>query len=525
MTGVNTCVPSNRDQASLRRSLSEKDSCSRAADRIISLGIKLRRAGPEFWISFGLMFAAFLIRLPNLGNPAYEVDEEFYLLVGDRLLHGMLPYVDIWDRKPIGLFLIYSAIRLLGGDGVLQYQIVATLFAGATSVMIHRIARPVAGQFGAVVAGLAYLLWIETVEGGGGQAPIFYNLFVAGTAACTLGALRATDGVRFRRLSFLAMMLGGIAIQVKYTAVFEVAYFGALLAWRTRRHTASPAAAVKLTFALSAVALAPTFAALAFYTMIGQFQAFWFANFVSIFQRAPAYPAELHHRLWQMVQHVIALMVCYAACLWQLRADNRADTRRWQWVMAGWLLAALAGFFSVGALYFHYMLPLFVPLTIAASPIFRRWPLGAVMAGIILWLPFSNLDYPDFGTTRYFRTKTDAIEAMIPPEVDRGCMQMFAGPPILYLRTHACFVTRYVFPDHLVSTIETHALGIDTKAEMRHVLAKRPRALVIDDQGYKLDPGSFTVLEQLRSRYYHRVGGVVMEKHRIDVWVLNQPPK
>ncbi|MDB5738237.1 MAG: hypothetical protein JWO65_1905, partial [Sphingomonas bacterium] len=45
---------------------------------------------------------AILARWPVFGNPVVQIDEEFYLLVGDRLLHGAIPYVDIWDRKPIG---------------------------------------------------------------------------------------------------------------------------------------------------------------------------------------------------------------------------------------------------------------------------------------------------------------------------------------------------------------------------------------------------------------------------------------
>ncbi|MDU7524613.1 MAG: hypothetical protein E7K72_25125, partial [Roseomonas mucosa] len=87
-----------------------------------------------------LLLFAFAIRAPVFGNPVVGVDETFYLLVGDRMLQGALPFVDLWDRKPVGLFLIYAAIRLLGGEGVYQYQVVATLFAAATAGMISVVA-------------------------------------------------------------------------------------------------------------------------------------------------------------------------------------------------------------------------------------------------------------------------------------------------------------------------------------------------------------------------------------------------
>jgi hypothetical protein len=473
------------------------------------------------WLSLGLLLAAFLIRLPNFGNPAYELDEEFYLLVGDRMLHGMLPYVDIWDRKPIGLFLLYSAIRLLGGDGVLQYQVVATLFAGGTACLIYRMARPVAGQFGACAAGLAYLLWIETVEGGGGQAPIFYNLFVAAAAICTFKAIGTPQHERgqFHRFAFAAMALGGIAIQIKYTVIFEVAYFGALLAWREIRAGAILPGGFLRVLALVLVAFCPTISALAFYAVIGHLSAFWFANFVSVFLRSATDPGELHLALIEMVKHVSPLFVCFIASLWQIRVGGDEGMRRRQMFVCGWLAAAFAGYFSVGALFYHYMLPLFVPLAIAGSPIFRRWPLGFVMAGLVLWIPFVNLDYPDFAYARRISDKTEAIEHLIPRDVDRKCMQMFAGPPILYLRTHACFATPYIFPDHLVARIETHAVGLDTKTELRRLMARHPRVILTNDSDPRLDPASLAVLRAVRDLYYRRVGRVEFEGRPIDVWV------
>jgi Dolichyl-phosphate-mannose-protein mannosyltransferase len=490
---------------------------TRAITPLLLRGVRMPALSDRFVI---LLFcaAAFLIRFPHFANPYYEIDEGFYLVVGDRLIHGFLPYIDIWDRKPIGLFLIYGAIRLLGGTGLLQYHVVATLFAAGTSWLIYRIACPVAGRFGAIIAGLAYLLWIETIEGGGGQAPIFYNLFTAAMAALTLRALGDENRTPFHLRAGCAMLLGGLAIQVKYTALFEVAYFGALLGCHLLRHERLAVAAGK-TFLLAIIALAPTLTAIGFYAAIGQLPTFWFANFQSIFYRETTDPGELHHALIEMIKHVSPLAVCFVAGLWHLRHSKNPATRFWQSVMGGWLIAALIGYFSVGALFPHYMLPLFVPLAIAASPIFRRWPLGIGLSGLVLWIPFSNLDYPDFSTTDRVRAETDALARLIPADVDRGCLQIFAGPPILYLRTRACFASRYIFGDHLVSRVETHAIGTDPRKELRNLFARRPRALLIDDAGYKLDPASFALVKALRARSYKAVGSARLEGHKIDVWV------
>ena len=88
---------------------------------------------------------------PSFGNPVIgsdEGDEQFYLLVGDRMLHGLLPYVDVWDRKPVGLFLVYAAIRLLGGEGIWQYQLAATAVRRRNRLRGEQDRRPLRAALG-----------------------------------------------------------------------------------------------------------------------------------------------------------------------------------------------------------------------------------------------------------------------------------------------------------------------------------------------------------------------------------------
>lgn len=466
-----------------------------------------------------LLLAAFLIRLPHLADPAYQLDEEFYLAVGDRLLGGALPFVDIWDRKPIGLFLLFGAIRLLGGDGIIAYQAVATLFAAGTAWIIYRIARRPAGGFGGVVAGLAYLLWIETIEGGGGQSPIFYGLLVAAAAGCTLAAGDSSDQRRFQRLGFAAMALIGIAIQIKYTVLFEGIYFGLLLAWWRLTRWPGHIGALRDIAALAATALVPTLAVILFYAAIGQFDAFWFANFVSIFRRAPTDPALLHYRIGAIILHLVAPAACWLASLWQMRGDRDPAQRRWMWVVSGWMAASVIGLCSVGGFFFHYALPLYIPFCIGAAPIFRRRPLGLVLAGLLLWLPFKGSDYPDLSTAHDHRASIAELRALIPATVATQCMHLFGGPPILYFFTRSCTVSPYIFPDHLISPTETPAIGVDPQAEIRRIIAARPLVILTNDREPHSEPASVALLHALRGRFYQRRGRVMLDGWPIDVWI------
>lgn len=465
------------------------------------------------------LLAAFLIRLPHLGDPAYHTDEEFYLFVGNRMLQGALPYVDVWDRKPIGLFLIYAAIRLLGGQGIYQYQVVATLFAAATAFIIHRISRPYAGAFGGAVAGLAYLLWIETVGGGGGQAPIFYNPLMAGAALAVLRASETDDPSACFRRGLIAMALVGLAMQIKYTALFEGVYFGALLSWEALRRSSSLVMAFRQAAMLATTALLPTGAAVAYYAALGQLRAFWFANFMSIGLRTSPRPRFLHLWLWQDGQHALILGTCCIAGLWHAHALGGSAGRRWSRIVGGWAIAAVVGFGSVGMYYDHYLLPVFVPLAVAAGPIFKRWPIGPVLAGIALWIPLQGIAYPDRASTLISQRRIDTLQRLLPANVQTKCIALFNAPPVLYELAHACTMTRFTFPDHLVSRVEANALGIDANKELARLLAQTPAALVVGH-----DPGNdlserMSLIQTAEAKYYRRVGSVTFDEGAVDVWV------
>jgi len=66
-----------------------------------------------------IIAVAVATRIVAWWNPVAHVDDQFYLLAGQELLKGHWPYVDVWDRKPLGLFLLYAGIAWIGGGSIL----------------------------------------------------------------------------------------------------------------------------------------------------------------------------------------------------------------------------------------------------------------------------------------------------------------------------------------------------------------------------------------------------------------------
>ncbi|HVF95079.1 MAG TPA: hypothetical protein VM900_12265 [Sphingomonas sp.] len=481
-----------------------------------------RTAARRYWPAIAALIFAVAYRAPTFGDPILEFDEQLYLTVGDRMLAGGLPYVDLWDRKPLGLFAIFAAIRLLGGEGVVQYQLVAALSAGATAALIYAMARRGAGLGASLLVAAAYILFLNPLHGSGGQAPVLYNLL---TAAEAWLVLRAHDTTQKRIVIGCAagtMILAGLAIQCKYTPVVEGVFFGLVLLARLRRIGIASPALVGIAAAMITLALSPTLLAAALYWRLNHLDAFMQANFLSIFSRLP-FPLErrIEQRLLIAVIGGPLLAIAMARLVHLLRDRDRgpgSDAR----IVGGWCVAALIGFAMLGDVFDFYFISVLPPLLVFAAPLADRpGRMRAIMAGGLLVWPLC-LAPPPLGVAGEHRRATMALVQAIEPLVGKDrCLYVYDGPTSLYLLTKACTASRFIYPDHLNNPVETPALGVDAVAEMTRLLATRPGAIVIADRPLVpyVDVATRAVLLDVLKRDYVRVARV--EADRVfDVFAL-----
>ena len=428
------------------------------------------------WLIFGgLLLLALLLRGWQFGNPLIHPDEGFYLLAGERVLGGTIPYAEIWDSKPMGLFLIYSAMRLLGGDGIIQYQIVATLFAAATAFLIYRAARPFAPN-GAVPAAAAYLLYMLAFGGIGGQSPVFYNLVVAVAALLTFRAVDPSAARRppLRLAGMGIMILLGLCLQIKYAMLFEGIFMGITLLWRGWKDGRTlPVLALDAALWI-ACALLPTAILMAIFFASGHGEAFMFGNFLSILGRDdPLLPA-----LGRLALAAVMLTPFWLC----LRALRRAGQKVVPPFFVGWLVAAILGYLVFGSYYDHYTLPMLVPLAIVCAPMLaltgpkRAFAFLVLGAGLVIGIGKAVVDRLERGGPSEATHMTEVIAAGL--QRQPGCLYMYEGDPILYKLTNACLATRFAFPGHLSNAKHIDSLGFDTVEEVRRVMAGRPTMVV-----------------------------------------------
>ncbi|WP_140871336.1 hypothetical protein [Sphingomonas oligophenolica] len=456
-----------------------------------------RRSG--WWLFAALAMLALLLRLPDIGNPLIDLDDQLYLLVGDRMRAGAIPYVDIWDRKPVGLFVIYWMARSLGGDKWQVYQLLALAVAAGTASLVGLLAQRAAGSASSlrvgIAAGAVYLVWIALLGGRGGQSPVFYNPMMAGAAWLTWRA--TTAEAHQRRWGIAAMLLAGLALQVKPAAVFEGVWFGIALlvaAWRTGERRAMPLYAGSLV----AAALLPTLLAFGVYAAIGHADAWWFANVRSIFLRATT-PGE--HAAMRLGGITLVLLVPFTVAVVGL-----ARAAQGRWLIAGWLIAAIAGLLAIPPYFNHYALPLVVPIAVLAGVAMAAsrpltWLVAAAGAGMLL---FSG--YPHLGETPRARRQVAAAVALVNRYRGAGCLFAFSAPPVLYEASDSCLPTRWPFETHLTLLAEAPAIGVNPRAEVARVLAVRPPVIVAGRAIGPFDPAVYAATAAVLARDYRPVG-------------------
>jgi hypothetical protein len=461
------------------------------------------------WRTAIIIAVAMATRLITFGNPILYTDEEFYFAAGRALANGALPFVDVWDRKPIGLFLIYAVPAALPGSlGIWAYQAMALMCAAATALIVARLADAAGWSRGSILAGVAYLAWITIAGGQGGQSPVFYNLAMALAALLIVGRDRPTFG-----RGALAMLLVGMAIQIKYTAALEGIFFGLWLMVDDWRRGRKVGVVIGRGAVLAAIALLPTLVAVVAYAGMGELSAFVFANFESIFSRNAD---PMREELANLAKATAILLPLLAMALGaRTQAEERIAGSRL--FLHGWLIVALVAFALLPPWSDHYALSVLLPAaTVAAG--FLGHARGRLIGGALIVIAVVAgqaslvVDRQRRGTPGQFGSLVQAVGH------GSGCLYVYSSSSMLYPATGRCAVSRYVFPSHLTRERENGAVGVDQMTEMRAIFAKSPAVVVMGPPYDGERPDIRAAALRLLDRDYRLAARVPLGRKRVAVY-------
>lgn len=460
-----------------------------------------------------IIVGTILFRTPAFGNAAYGFDEQLYSLIGQRWLDGLLPYTDSWDRKPPGLFTIFALSHWLGGGSALAYQIPALAAAIAGSLLMHALARPFVSEGQSVLVALLSSLGLVLFGSGSAQSEVFFLPLL-------LGALLLLVVPQLsRRRTMGAMLLLGLALQVKYTILPFCIILGSYALVRRMQQQRDPLKLIQDALLFTAIGLLPTVAFCAYFMALQQFEPFWQANFVSFFKREGA------GRLSIISFCAILLLAppALGGVLTAWRSDAAALPGQY-WLFCLFGLAATITVFFPGTFYLYYFATLVPASLLTALPLLQK-SLPIRPSRKILCLAFVLIAWilaGSFQRNAADRLALEQLTTAIQRHVDTDrCLFIYDGPAVLYRLANACIPTRFVYPDHLNNRLERNALGTPQLSELAQVLRSRPQVIVSTPSFVTLrgEENDRIVAAALRNEY-RALTTVVLQSREITVWLL-----
>ncbi len=420
--------------------------------------------------------------------------------------HGLVPYTDLWDRKPLGLFLIFFMAHAIGGESPAAYQLLALIACLVGALQVWWLGCRIADRTTAALGAAIYPPALALLASHSGQSEVFLLPITMAMAQALLVACDS-DLARARRWCMLAMLLGGCALQLKYTVLVQCLFFGAgalLMLWRKGRSLLGLAGDA-LVFA--GLGILPTALAAAWYAQRGLLDDFVFANFVSIGLRTPMPFGQ------EWANHLpLAIPLLALAGGGIVAAIRRPEPPRPEWKMAlGWLGATALGLATISTIYFHnYSAAVPAAILVALPMLDPHRPVGLAawavfFLGICAGSVFLNQPLAAMGE----RQAISRIAASLSSHVGNRnhCLYVFDGPTALYQLTNSGLPSRFIYPDHLNNVLEERALPVDQVREVTRILAQRPGAIVTSaDPVAPQNPATNALVRDELARHYRLVG-------------------
>ncbi len=430
-----------------------------------------------------------------------ERDEGEYAYIAQRMLVGEVPYRDIFDQKPPGVFFVYLVPVAVFGDSVAAIHVTLYLWTAATAAVLFGVTRRVAGASAAAWAVLIFALITIDPSMQATAANTEQFMLLPMTASLWL-ALRAMD--RGSRLAWLGCGAAAMAAcwfkQVAATQVGFVAVLAAAWAWRTRR----PIGSIALDVAAFSAGVVAVFVPVAgYFAVLGAWTAFvdcvWTHN-VSYASRVPlAVGWELLTAQIDLMRGGLWLVALLAVmCVVNVSRGGRSAAA----FHAGWLLFSAIGV-SIGLMFRgHYFVQLAPALASAAGatvgwllslpggrmPTFVRRA-GAVVTAMLVVAP-SLYAYREF----YFQATTAGQVSMLygvnPFEQNRALAEVirehtsaddrvlvFGSEPQFLFHAGRKSATRYIFFYPLMMDLPG---AVERQREaLREIEASRPRCILL----------------------------------------------
>ncbi|WP_075591112.1 ArnT family glycosyltransferase [Labilibacter marinus] len=134
-----------------------------------SKSFKEHLANPSGVFAFLIFFiVTFLIRFPFFFRDFIDHDESTFIIMGQSLIDGNLPYTELWDLKPPFVFYYFGAIIQLFGKSLIAIRFSGVVLVFLTAWFVYLIGKKIKSERFGFYNGLLYVVFaslLGTMQG------------------------------------------------------------------------------------------------------------------------------------------------------------------------------------------------------------------------------------------------------------------------------------------------------------------------------------------------------------------------
>jgi len=433
---------------------------------------------PAVFFLVGFILLAIALRFLSFQYTVIDHDESSYLVIAQEILDGKILYVDVWDTKPVGIFLIFAAIIKIFGHSIFAIRLFASLFIGFTSFFLFlSLKRWGKKNVLALIGGLSYLLFCSVHKWNfAANTEIFFNLFTA-------IALFFFSGKKNNLHFFLSGLFIGIGFIIKYFVLFDLAAFWLFYVFVfVKKEGSSLLNVFKNTISMGLGFIIPFTSVFFYYYFSNYFEEFVFVSFVlprNYINNFNITKVFLFFSEFYLVY--IPFIILFIIAIF--KGKNRTLVYfSLLWFAMIWIIILLPGKF-----FHHYYFQLLLPLAFLIPEVFNtdstterflRKHYKIVLAIFLSAFVFWNVG---FQYTMFFN-KTDhrkEVARYLNKELKENDILYCNYSSVIYFLTKKSPPQKYIHPTLLSKEEHINAIKVDVDKEAMRVINKKPSVLVI----------------------------------------------
>ncbi|HEY9750583.1 MAG TPA: hypothetical protein V6C63_18015 [Allocoleopsis sp.] len=172
-----------------------------------------------FFALFYLIVLSFLVRFPSFFKDVINWDESTFILLGQSLLDGHLPYTELWDLKPPLLWGAFALFILTLGKSIISVRVAGTICVALIAWFTYLIGSDIRSSKVGLISGTLVVFGASLI-GVEFSAVLSEHVALVPMMAAILVLVRQRIGIKqLSLIGFLMLTASMIRLNLAYTAL------------------------------------------------------------------------------------------------------------------------------------------------------------------------------------------------------------------------------------------------------------------------------------------------------------------